>query len=72
MEHRTFTVPNIGCDNCVRTITNELLQKPGVRSVVGDVETKRVSVDWEAPMTWDGIVDTLEEIDYSPAQTLMP
>jgi copper chaperone CopZ len=72
MEHRTFTVPNIGCDGCVRTIVNELSQQPGVLKVEGDVQTKVVSVDWEAPMTWDAIVHTLEEIDYSPAQPLMP
>ncbi|HVU13257.1 MAG TPA: heavy metal-associated domain-containing protein [Phototrophicaceae bacterium] len=72
MEHRSFTVPNIGCDNCVKTIVNELSQQQGVRKVEGDVETKRVTVDWEAPMTWDVIVKTLEAIDYSPAQTLMP
>ncbi len=72
MEQRTFTVPNIGCDNCVSTIVNELSQKPGVLRVAGDVDTKRVSVEWEAPMTWDAIVETLEEIDYSPAKTLMP
>ena len=72
MEQKTFTVPNIGCDNCVSTIVNELSQKPGVLRVAGDVDTKRVSVEWEAPMTWDVIVETLEEIDYSPAKTLMP
>lgn len=72
MEHRSFTVPNIGCDNCVRTIVNELSQKQGVLKVEGDVDTKRVSVDWETPMTWDMIVETLDEIEYSPAQTLMP
>lgn len=72
MEHKTFTVPNIGCDNCVRTIVNELSQKQGVVRVAGDVDTKRVSIDWEAPMTWDAIVESLDEIDYSPAQPLMP
>ena len=72
MEQKTFTVPNIGCDNCVSTIVNELSQKAGVLRVAGDVDTKRVSVEWEEPMTWDVIVETLEEIDYSPATTLMP
>ncbi len=72
MEHRTFTVPNIGCDNCVRTIVNELSQKQGVLKVEGDVASKRVSVDWELPMTWGAIVETLDEIDYAPAEPLMP
>lgn len=72
METRTFTVPNIGCDGCVRTIVNELSQKAGVVTVDGDVDSKRVTVQWQAPMTWDNIVETLEEIDYSPAEPLMP
>ncbi|MFN8449955.1 MAG: heavy-metal-associated domain-containing protein [Anaerolineae bacterium] len=72
MEHKSFTVPNIGCDNCVKTIVTELSQKQGIRKVEGDVQTKRVSVDWEAPMTWEAIVETLDEIDYSPALPLMP
>jgi copper chaperone CopZ len=72
MEQRTFSVPNIGCDGCVRTIVNELSQKQGVLRVAGDVDTKRVSVEWQAPMTWEKIIETLDEIDYSPAQTLMP
>ena len=69
MEQKTFTVPNIGCDNCVSTIVNELSQKPGVVRVAGDVDTKRVSVEWQSPMTWDKIVQTLDEIDYAPEPT---
>jgi copper chaperone len=72
MEQRTFTVPNIGCNGCVSTIVNELSQKDGVLRVAGDVDTKRVSVEWQTPMTWEGIVQVLDEIDYSPAETMIP
>lgn len=72
METRSFTVPNIGCDGCVRTIVNSLTSQDGVVKVDGDVASKRVTVQWQSPMTWDVIVHTLEEIDYSPAETLMP
>ncbi len=72
MESRSFTVPNIGCNGCVSTIVNELLAKDGVITVQGDVDTKRVKVEWQAPMSWDVIVQTLEEIEYSPANTLTP
>jgi copper chaperone CopZ len=68
MEQRTFIVPNIGCSGCVSTIVNELSQKDGVLRVAGDVDTKRVSVEWQAPMTWDGIVTTLENIEYAPLE----
>jgi copper chaperone CopZ len=69
METKTFQVPNIGCDGCVRTITNEVTALKGVKQVQGDVETKTVTVNWEAPATWDEIRATLTEIDYAPAQS---
>lgn len=72
VETKSFFVPNIGCDGCVRTIVNELSAKEGIITVAGDVAGKRVTVQWQAPMTWDGIVGTLEEIDYSPAEPLLP
>lgn len=71
-EQKTFVVPNIGCDGCVRTITNELSQLEGVRSVEGDVESKVVTVQWEAPATWNQIEAKLDEIEYPPERTLMP
>jgi copper chaperone CopZ len=67
MERKTFEVPNIGCDGCVRTIENEVAQIAGVKTVDGVVETKTVTVEWENPATWQKIVDTLKEIDYAPA-----
>lgn len=72
MQSKSFVVPNIGCDGCVKTIVNELSQKPGVASVKGNKESKVVVVEWDAPATWDGIVETLKEIDYAPEQSLMP
>lgn len=68
METKTFQVPNIGCDNCVRTIRNEVTAIQGVQQVQGDVDTKIVTVQWERPATWDEIRDKLAEIDYAPAQ----
>jgi copper chaperone CopZ len=67
MERKTFQVPNIGCDGCVRTIKNELSELPGVKQVEAAVETKTVTVEWDTPATWEKISDTLKEIDYAPA-----
>lgn len=67
MERKTFQVPNIGCDGCVRTIKNEVSEIPGVQQVDAAVETKTVTVEWNEPATWQKIVDTLKEIDYAPA-----
>lgn len=68
MSSKTFTVPNIGCDGCVRTIKNELSQIAGVQKVDGVVDTRQVTVEWVDPASWQLIVDTLTEIDYAPAQ----
>ncbi len=68
MQSKTFQVPNIGCDGCVRTIKNELSGLSGVKKVDGAVATKTVTVEWDAPTTWDSIVKTLKEIDYAPAE----
>lgn len=67
MEQKTFKVPNIGCDGCVRTIRNEVSAITGVRVVEADRESKQVTVAWESPATWQQIADHLAEIDYAPA-----
>ena len=68
MEQKSFTVPNIGCDNCVRTIKNEVSEIEGVSSVDGITETKEVTIMWDNPASWDIIVEKLEEIEYPPAK----
>jgi copper chaperone CopZ len=72
MESKTFKVPAIGCDGCTKTIKSELSAMPGVKSVDAAVDTKQVSVQWEAPATWDAIEAKLTEIDYPPEKALMP
>lgn len=64
---KTFQVPNIGCDNCVKTIKTELQELPGVKKVDGVVATKTVTVEWDSPTTWENIANTLKQIDYAPA-----
>lgn len=68
MSSKTFEVPNIGCDGCVRTIKNELGHIAGVSKVDGVVDTRMVTVEWDDPANWEKIVETLTEIDYAPAQ----
>jgi copper chaperone CopZ len=66
MESKTFQVPNISCHHCVMAIQRELSALEGVKRVKGLVEEKRVTVEWEAPATWDQIVATLTDINYPP------
>jgi copper chaperone len=69
MEKKTFNVPNIGCDGCVRTIRSEVSQIPGVQKVDGVVSSKAVTVEWGDPATWMQIAEKLAEIDYAPASS---
>ncbi len=66
MESKTFKVPSIGCAGCVRTIQNEIGALPGVMRVVGEVESKQVTVEWQSPASWEDIEAKLVEIEYAP------
>ncbi len=68
MSSKTFEVPNIGCDGCMRTIENELGQLAGVSQVKAAVDTRLVTVEWGDPANWEKIVETLTEIEYAPAE----
>lgn len=71
MTTKTVVVPNISCGHCTHTIESELADVAGVQSVKADQETKKVTVAFEAPATWDKIVATLEEINYPPANEVV-
>ena len=66
MENKTFVVPNISCGHCVMTIRREVGALMGVKEVVGDVESKVVTVKWDFPASWSLIEGTLREIGYPP------
>lgn len=67
METKTFTVPNISCDHCVKTIKRELGDLPYVLSVDGDAPSKTVTVSYQAQDNLNPILSTLEEIGYPAA-----
>ncbi len=69
MQSKTFGVPNISCGHCVMTIKNEVGELTGVRKVDADKDTRQVTVEWEAPASWDQIRDLLVEINYPPADS---
>jgi copper chaperone len=66
MESKTFRVPNIGCNGCVRTIQSELSQVPGVKAVKAELPTKMVTVTYEGGATWEAVKAKLVEIEYPP------
>ena len=67
MTTKTFVVPNISCNHCTHTVQSELSDLAGVKSVAADVETRQVTVDWDAPASWEKIEALLKEINYAPA-----
>lgn len=66
MQTKTFKVPNISCGHCVHAIQSEVGELAGVKKVVASKDTKMVTVEWEAPQTWDNIKALLTEINYPP------
>ncbi|MCP4426347.1 MAG: heavy metal transporter [Chloroflexi bacterium] len=66
MTSKTFTVPNISCGHCTRTIEMEVGDMTGVKSVQAEIESKKVTVEWDAPATWGGIEALLHEINFPP------
>ncbi len=60
----TVNISGISCGDCVRTITREVGELEGVRSVEGDEKTKKVTFGWESPASWEKITDTLKELGY--------
>lgn len=68
MEKKTFSIPNISCGHCTRAIENELRELEGVSGVLGDIDAKTMTVEWDAPATYDTIIETLKEIHYPAAE----
>jgi copper chaperone len=69
MQSKTFEVPNISCGHCVTTVQNEVSELDGVSKVQADQDSRMVTVEWDAPATWEQIKATLTEINYPPAKT---
>ncbi len=64
MQTVTYTIPNISCQHCVRTIKREVGDMRGVWNVEGDVQTKQVTISFEAPASEEAIQSLLAEINY--------
>ena len=67
MKTVTYTIPNISCNHCTHTISMELSDLNGVKSVESDVQSKQVKVAFDQPATDEIIKNTLKTINY-PAE----
>lgn len=61
---RTFSVPEVSCEHCVRAITSEVSTVPGVESVSVDLDAKTVTVNGGAEAE---IVAAIDEAGYDVA-----
>ena len=70
METKTFIAPNISCGHCTHTIEDELGELSGVTAVSAEIDSKQVTVSWQAPANWEQINDLLDEIGFPPQQLI--
>jgi copper chaperone len=63
----TYSIPTIHCMHCTHTIEMELGELPGVQSVKADLESKRVTVTFDAPADDAKLRALLAEIEYPVA-----
>ena len=63
----TYSIPNISCGHCTRTIENEVSDLEGVKSVNASIETRQATITFEPPADEDKIKALLAEINYPAA-----
>lgn len=66
MESKTVNIPDISCGHCLATVKREAGEVAGVKSVEGEVESKQVTIEWDAPATWETIEAALKDAGYPP------
>jgi copper chaperone CopZ len=69
METKTFKIPNIGCEGCVKKIQQEVGTLAGVIQVEADKDTRIATIQWQSPASWSLIENRLNEIDYAPEES---
>jgi len=64
MTKKTYNIPSISCEHCVKTIEFEINEVPGVLEVKADAETKTAEITYKEPATEELIIRALAEINY--------
>lgn len=66
----TYTVPAISCGHCTHTIETEVADLQGVQTVKAEIDSKKVTITFDAPADESKIKALLAEINY-PAEGLI-
>jgi copper ion binding protein len=64
---QTWTVSGMTCGHCVASVTEEVSELPGVRSVHVVLETGKLTVEAEQALTDDAVRAAVEEAGYQLA-----
>ncbi|HUG17161.1 MAG TPA: heavy-metal-associated domain-containing protein [Thermomicrobiales bacterium] len=67
MTEKTYLVPDVSCEHCVRAIQTELESIPGVDVLGIDIPTKLVTVRYDESVVEDQIVAGIEDAGYEIA-----
>ena len=68
METKTYSIPNINCNHCVKTINNAIQALDGVDYAEADLATKSLTVDFDSPASDELIRETLASVNYPAAE----
>ena len=63
----TYSVPGIHCMHCTHTIEMEVGELEGVKSVKAELDSKNVTIAFDAPASEEKIKTLLTEIEYPVA-----
>lgn len=61
---RAWTVEGMSCDHCVASVTEEVSEIPGVRSVDVVLDGGRLTVESDGPLSDDDVRAAVEEAGY--------
>ena len=64
MSTSTYAVSGMTCAHCVSSVTEEISALPGVSAVEVDLDSGRVTVVSETPLTEGKVRDAVEEAGY--------
>ena len=67
MSTQTFTVTGMTCQHCVRSVTEELSEIPGVTDVAVSLDSGLVSVTSDQALSRDAATAAVDEAGYQVA-----
>lgn len=67
MATTTYTVTGMSCEHCVASVTEEMSELAGVTDVAVELETGKVTVTSDEPLTTEAVRAAVDEAGYQLA-----